>query len=66
MEKLLQLANAVNAARIRTGNKTISLQTESGQVRIVSITYRKNKTGVISPLFVWMSIEDAIALLETL
>ena len=57
---------AVQAARQRTGDTNIGVETRAGQSRIVRVTYDARGASTVRPVFDWASHPITLATLKTL
>lgn len=63
---LIELQQAILAARIRTGDETISTRTNSGYVQICRVTYDKEGVSTVTPLTSFILPTEAIDRLNSM
>lgn len=61
-----RLRDATAAAKVRTGDKSLGTQAQSGFVRVVRVTYDASGGSTITPLTDYISAERAIEALNAL
>lgn len=63
---MVDLRAAVQAARQRTGDATIGVETRAGHSRIVRVTYNARGASTVRPMFDWAAHPITLATLKTL
>jgi hypothetical protein len=66
MITLFTIRDAVKAARLRTGDRTIGTHLEQGRLQVIRVTYTAKGTSRIAPLTGWLSAADALAVINAL
>lgn len=65
-QSFASLQQATLAARKRTNDRTITTRVKCGMFQVVRVTYDHTGKSSVKPCGDWLTIGDAIALLETL
>lgn len=61
MEQLLKIGAAINALRIRKGDKFLGSRVEAGKYQLVRTTYQAKGKSTVQELSGWMTADEFIA-----